>query len=136
MALVVVIPPSLRHLRIAHRLVSLRFLLQVRGQTLHEAKAQLFLRSQYLTARIWASVDLVGLRACEAWRCYHLGLVKEDVQAEVMAVEGETPWLRRRGLAEESEIVGEFIHDLPTIDKLAKEVVNLHCTPRLLIPFR
>lgn len=90
--------------------VCLGFCAEGRGEGLHELEAQGGFAVEDGGAGVRAGVDLVGLGAGEPRGEENLGAVQEDIQAEVVAVEGEAPGSRGAGAAEEDEIVGVFIH--------------------------
>lgn len=92
-ALVVAVPAARRHGRVVHEFVGLRFCLQLWGQGLHELEAELFFACQDAGAFVGARVDLVGLGAGEPGRDDDLAFVQENVEAEVVAIEGPAPGL-------------------------------------------
>ena len=55
-----------------------------------------------------------------------MGLVEEDVEAEVVAVEGDAPGAGGGGDAEEDEVVRVLVADARGADELAEEVVDAH----------
>jgi hypothetical protein len=86
-------------------------------------------------ARVGARVDLVGLGAGEPGGDDDLGAVEEDVQTEVVAVEGDAPGVGGGGAAEEDEVVGEGIADCWAAAEFAEEVVDAHGGDGLGVPF-
>ena len=126
MALVVAVPAAGRHARIFHFGVDLGLGLEGWGEGLHQLKTEGFFHVQDSCAGVGARVYFVGLGAGEPGGDDHLCLVEEDVEAEVVAVEGDAPGGGGGGCAEEDEVVGEFIADGGAVAELAEEVVDAH----------
>lgn len=109
-ALVVFVPAAGRHGGVVKEGVGLGFCAEGRGEGLHELKAQGGFAVEDSGAGVRAGVDLVGLGAGEPRGEENLGAVQEDIQAEMVAVEGQAPGSLGGGAAEEDEVVGVFVH--------------------------
>lgn len=102
---------------------------------MHEFETEGFLNVEDARAAVGARVNFIRLGACEPRRGDNLVLVEEDVEAEVVAVEGPTPGSCGGGVAEEDEVVGKLIHDARRLDKFAEEMVYSHRFKRLVVAF-
>lgn len=122
-----------------HEFVGLGFLLEGAGEGLHEFEAEVSFVVEDFGAAPWAGVDYVGFGAREGWGDHDLvgtvGVVEEDVEAEVVAVEGPAPGLGGRGCAEDEEVVRVLVHDLWEFDDFAEEVVYTHGGEGFLVTF-
>lgn len=134
-ALVVLVPAARRHRGIMHLGEDARLGLELRGERLHELQTKPLLDLHDAGACVGTAVDLVGLGAGEPGGGDDLGLVEEDVQAEVVAVERPAPGPVGGGAAEEHEVVGEFVHDAGGVDQLAEKVVDAHGFDGLVVAF-
>lgn len=70
-------------------------------------------------AGVGTCVDDVRLCAGKPWAYDQLGLVEEDVEAEMVAVEAYAPGSAGRGLPEDDEVVAKFVAHFGTVDELA-----------------
>lgn len=136
MALIVVIPASLGHSWVLHEFVGLRFLLLVGRKRLHEFQTKSFFFVEDSGASVRTCVDDVWLCSCEAWAYDQLRAVHEDVEAEVVPVEADTPGRRSRCCAEETDIVGELVANFCAIDEFTEVPVYAHCADGFLVAFR
>lgn len=127
MALVVVVPAARGHPVVLHALVGAGRGLVLGAQALHELQAQPLLLVQDSGAPVGPVVDEVGLGAREPGAHDHLGPAQEDGEAQVVAVETETPGLPPGvRLAEDAEVVRELVHDGGGPDQGAQKVVHAH----------
>lgn len=134
-ALVVLVPAAWGHSGIVHVGEDAGLGLEVGREGLHELEAELLLDLHDAGACVRAGVDLVGLGAGEPGGGDDLGFVQEDVEAEVVAVEGPAPGSVGGRAAEEDEVVGELVHDAGCLDQLAEKVVDAHCFDGLVVAF-
>lgn len=132
-ALVVVVPPAVGHGRVPQQPVCLRPGLLVGREALHKPQPQPLLLGENAYPAILALIDKVGLGACKPQQYNNLRLIKEDVEVEVVAVEGVAPGARGRGVAKQDEVVAVLVYDGRRFDQVAEEAVDAYCAQRLLV---
>lgn len=135
-SLVVMIPATVGHGWVAEEFEDLGGLLLRRGEALHQGEAEALFLMEDACACIAACVDQVGLRTGEPGGDDDLGAVEEDTEAEVVAVEGESPWRGCGGFAEEDEVVGELVAHAGSLHKVAEEAVDPHGAEGFGVAFR
>lgn len=103
---------------------------------MHELETEGLLDVEDAGTAVGTRINFIWLGACEPWRGDDLVLVEEDVEAEVVAVEGPTPGSCGGRVSEEDEVVGELIHDARRFDEFTEEVVYAHRFEGLVIALR
>ena len=133
MSLVVVVPSSFRHGRVAEEFVHLCFGLLLRTQALHQLQSQLLLLLQDAGALVRSLIDQIRLGTGEPRRDDHLRFVQENVQTQMVAVERKAPRSgsrRPRGRLEQNKVIRKLVAHPGSIDEVAQEAVDAHRAER------